>query len=696
MGCNPVCKAKKKAKEGKAKAAAARNNPPKAPVGPAPTSSSATVITVADVLNLGDHSHSVTPQQMYKKLGEAKGNSLIQGNELASSLITPIKVAFGVYTGLLYAQVAYNILKPVVKMAMNIYAIVMQDYSNLAELLGDIGLLLLAIFVGLAPMFLNQLKKVFLSIPLDIGIINKYQLEQMKTLVSLSKIDITSAFTASVNRTTAKSAIDISNDKELTNAILGNNAITVINDVKFDSVGNRIGATYKDYSNDINNDIPFDEEELKEELVKGFGKGMEACKEVILEELNKKLNNIKVDILKVDGIANFDSENKNKAKTVAKGLLDATKKVETLQAAEILKRQFTVSGAPPNKEGEIFDDNDLAIAAVDIMIEKLNKEISLSDDGRKISVDDIFLDVLNTEVEKKKRSTTKVRESISAIETAEEIIKSNKAPFVSSINNRIDAINTTEENIELINNSTFCPETSINNEFILLKETILLLQTQTINMTEVSDTDDMTALRNTVMENVRQTVIDFLPIVDTNCLINFQENICKLLSNFKSILFRDIKLSIEKGDILLTNLDLKVGVSKYELKKTINFILVEIKKRLVAQTKDIVIDGIAICKSCRPCEDFTSDLNIKASETIEKFKDNVIKNVEGYIIKKPNDYSINNVDDIAIKKSLLINELNIALSKSSGVLEFKDTILYKLKAEEKELIKNVKISLKAL
>lgn len=696
MGCGKICKAKKKAKKAKKQAEEMKNKPiPKGPVIPGvPTpSTNVEIVTVADLIGFKNRAGSVSPSEMLSKLSVAKRNSMIRSNSVANGLISPLKSALGTYKTLKKMQYGFTLAKPAVKMIMNIGGVIF-NFANIAELLGDVALLIIGITVGLAPIFLRMLQQIFLSIPLDIGIMTSYQLNQTKNLVEMSKIKMKNSFNQCVKNLSTTSVIEENNKNSLNKAILGNNAITEVNGVKFDSVGDRIETTFKDFSNDINNNIPIDREKLKEELTKGFEKNLTSCKDIVSKNLNNELKKQKVSILLIDGVANFDSENKNKVKTTVNGLHDATKKIEMLQASEMLKRQFSVSGAVPNAEGEVFDDNDLAVAAVDIMLNKLDETIS---DDRDISIDDIFKEVLNKEIEKKKNILLKDRETLVSLDVANDIVESNKINFVNNIKYNLSIIDTMPEVIVITEEKIpFCPENIINSEFEQLKEIILLQQTQFINQANINNTNDMLELKNSIVLSIEQTITDFIPVVSPECQIAFKKDICSILKEFKVILFRTTKLSIEKANISIENLPVRSDISKFELKKMTNTILAEIKKKLVIQAKDLIINEIAPCKSCRPCEDFLSDLNIKASTFVDTFKSNMNKNIESQIINKQNDYSINSQEDILIKKELLISELNIALSRNSGILAFRDEILFKLKAEEKELLKNVSLSLNAL
>lgn len=686
MGCDKICQAKKEAAKAQAEADKAMNAAP--PAGPKipgiayPTGTAVKIITVGHVLGVHEKKNALTPLEMFALLGVARGNTQVTANNTAKDLITPIQVAFGVYAGLIISQVAISIVKPAVKIAVQINGIIVFNFAMLPELIADIALLILMIFVGLAPIFLSLLKNIFLSIPLDVGIMTTYQIDQLKTLIALSKITIKSSFMTVVLKLKAFNAIKIANDKAILKASLGGTIAEIISYAAYTTaINNFVNSNSPPYllSDIINVEV------LRQQFIKDFIKGMNSCKEIILEELSALLKEQEVDILNVDGMSTFDLENKNKAKNVANGLFDATKKIELLQSGEILKRQFSTSGALPSNDGQIFDDNDLAEAAADNMIKKLEKLPA--------DVDEIFLMVFNDEVEKKKAKTLEIREDIAAIELAQELILQNKNSFISSMVDKIDEIRL--DKLEIIGIDP-CYEQSVTNDFTILKSITEIEQFLSIENFVVTNTVDMISLKDTVFNETKQSIIDKLIVVDPACQTSFGESICNTINVFKRVLYSKIKISIEGGTIPVDNLEIPIGIDKFELKKMMDILLTEIKKKLVKQGMDIIIEEVLPCKSCKPCEDMIVDMNIFISKTIQKAKDNMILNVTNFIINTGHDWTITDSNSIVAQKNYLKNQLSTALQKPSGELQLIDDMMFRLELEEKELIKNVKTSLKAV
>lgn len=700
MGCDKVCKAKKKAKAAKKQAADAQKQAKKTPSMPGvPKVSTVTanVVTVGDVLNVSEKYQALTPWEAMLTVGQGRRNSQVMASA-AKGLVTPIQAAFGTYAGLIGAQFAFTIIKPIVKMAVNIGGLIF-NFANIGELLQDIALLLLMIFVGLAPIFLSLLKNIFFTIPVDVGILTTYQLDQLKDLVAFAKIGIKNTFQNVVINIKSFNVIQGLNAKEQQKATLGGYPDPY--QIDFSGLSSDLSALTKTTPTPFDLDLllsqlspPMTREDLKDEYIKAFESGMAACREQILEQLGEELKNQKINILDIDGVSAFDTENKNKAKAVASGLNDASKRIELLQAGEVLKRQFSVSGQQPTEEGQVFDDNDLAVAAAELMLAQLDKQILVANDGRDVDADDPFLNIFDQEIEKKKGETTKIREDLASLELAQELILDNKNAFIASMINKISLINLDSTGCV---NLDPCYESAISNQFTDLKTTTQTQQTSFINGSTINTTQDMITLRDSVYGNVQQAVNDSAISVDSSCQTAFGESVCSAIDCFKSKLYAEIKVSIEEGSFAIDTLDVPVGIDRFELKSMLNYLLDEVKKKIIEQARNIIVEEIVPCKSCKPCEDMVADMGIYTSKSINKSKDNIIKHVEGQIINNTSlDWTITDAQSITDKKNLLISELNIALSRDAGELQLVDDMLFRLKAEEKELIKNVKTALTAI
>jgi len=703
MGCGKICKAKKKAKKAKKQAAAAnrkadaaRRSKPTIPGVPQATGTSVEVTTVADVLGVGTKYQALTPYEAIQVLGQGRRNSQVM-NSAARGLVGPIQAAFGVYLGVKVAQAVPKVVKPIVKMASQIGDLFF-NFAAIGELIADIAILVLTIFVGLAPIFLSLLRNLFFNIPVDIGILTEYQMTRLKELVQFAKIEIKAAFQTAVLDINAASVVDEYNRKQQQKSDLGGGAVPP-ELIDFTGLSDAINTAIQ------NATPPFTLDDFgidpKEDFISAFENGMNACREQILENLGESLKGQKINILQIPDVATFDKENKLKAKNVAKGLNDASKRIEVLQAGEVLKRQFTVSGQTPTEEQQVFDDNDLAVAAAELMIKKLEDQVAAASAekessglNRTVDADRAFLEVFNDEVEKKKGKTVEVREDLEALNLAQDIILGNKNQFVASMINVVKKINL--DNTGCVNLDP-CYENTISTQFSDLKSTTQTQQTAFINDYTVNDTTDMINLKDSVYANVQQSVNDANITVDPSCQESFGQSVCDAIDCFKSKLFAQVKVAIENGSVSIDGTSIPSGINKYELKKMLDYLLKEVKKKLLDQARDVIVEEVVPCKACKPCEEMIADIGIYVNRAKEKSKDNIIKHVEGQIINNTNlDWTITDSQSITNKKNQLISHLNMALLRDAGELQLVDDMLFRLKAEEKELIKNVVASLQAI
>lgn len=680
MGCGQVCQAKKAAAAAAASAAAADRDAAKARAAAdsASTGSSSasstlveiegtvtTVTTVAMVLGVAASAGALIPSELFPLLGIARSNQLIAKSR-AGGLITPVQVAVGVYMGLTIAQKVFNIVMPAVKMAAEICGIILLNFALLPQLLADIGLIILAITVGLAPILLNKAKNILMAIPVDINTVTTKQLIQTKTLIKSSQKDMKKAFTSSVSKITAPNMdhVCITHQDEINNYIQTHDAPYILSSMT-------------------------NVDDLREHFITDFENGLSICKEAIIDMLVKELKSETINVLDIDDVDIQDVESKTKTKEFVDGMMNAEKKLQILQDGEILRRQFSVSGYVPTQDDEIFDDNDLSVAAANAMIANIEIELNkLSERGIKgtINVKNCCMTIMEEEVKKKKEATIAAREEIDYIDLVQELILENKNSFISSMENNLVGVN-------LLESISLDPkyEAAIENAFTVLKSN--MDQTTTINNAAVIDTPSMIALRDLVVSNLNQAVNNLVITVNTDTSIDFEKSVCDSRDIFKSNLFSTIKESINKSEITLSSIP--NYVDPYEFNKVVGLFMDELKKKLIEQTVKLLIDESLPCKSCKPCYDMTVSLTISAANSIQKFKD-IMKERANIISSTPHDWTITGAQSIIDQKSYLIGLINNFLSQPNGDLNLTNEMVYALQAEQKEILKNTKIIVEAI
>jgi len=134
-----------------------------------------------------------------------------------------------------------------------------------------------------------------------------------------------------------------------------------------------------------------------------------------------------------------------------------------------------------------------------------------------------------------------------------------------------------------------CYEQAISNQFTLLKTTTQTQQTAFINNSTITDTASMITLRDSVYANSQQSVNDAMISVDPECQTSFGQSVCDAITCFKAHLYGEIKLSVEKGNLSINDVDMPIGVSKFELKKMLDILIEEIKKKLTILKSSLLV-----------------------------------------------------------------------------------------------------------
>jgi len=697
MGCNKVCQAKKKAAKAQRQADEAKrqadamarsaNNMSDMFGRKKYIGTTAEIITVGHLVKVHEKQNALTPQEIVSAARRAQYIPKVMDNSTTRGLSQNVIYAYNTYSEINGILNEFNIAKPAVKMAVNIGGIIF-NFANIGELLGDIAMLIGGITVGFAPRYLKLMKDVFFNYPMDINVLSRYQLEQLTKIIDNSRAGMKDAFKKSVSGVNPKSAIDYNNSNYQDRKI------------DFSNYSNSINNYIKNNAPPYNLNNMIDIDNLRDDLASGFENGMRACKDLALQNLSEALKDFSINILEIEDVAAYDDESKQKVKEFAESLNDATKRIELAQDGELLSRQFSVSGRTP-EEGQVFDDNDLALAAANKIIDNLEKELKLIEkfvttsgvNNSNINVDDIFALTFSEEVEKKKEAVNEKREDIDAIEAAKEAIENNKGSFVTSMMDLVAKISLNLDNIISIDN---CYEQAVTNEFNTLKSIILTQQTAYINSYIVNNTQDMIALKNSVFINAKQAIIDEIIIIDQECQKSFGKSICDSIDKFKRALYAEVKKSIENSTIDTSSYIIDENIDKIEYNKMLKLFMDEVKKALIKQCMDIVIEEVVPCKACKPCEDMSRDIGIYISKSIEKSKNTIIKNIESFIININRDWTITDSSSVEAQKNYLIGQLSMALQQPSGELRLVDDMMYRIKLEEDELVKNISKSLQAV
>lgn len=706
MGCNKICKAKKKAKaaEDSAKRAQASANAQvaaaqkKADAAAAQgkgysntltvTSYSVETVTVAKYLGIDKKKNALSIREMQVLLQTAGRSPEISAQTVAKNLIKPLTTAMGAYQVLDALRTGWLIVKPVVKIAQQINDAATCNFAAIGEMIADIGQMILQVLIGFAPMLIELLKNLFLDIPLYTKVITKEQSIRIQNLINLSTINVRQRITDSLESI----SVDSLSCPSVTDAL------ALIKEVE-----QTINVTIETY---VQNTTPLptlesltDVDYLREVIIEYIVAGLKCARKTLLQKAIKEVDKEEINILEIPDIANADPIDKQTMKSMMEGLLTVTKKVELAKAEELLRRNFESSQQTPTEEGEVFADQALAEAAADMIIQALRDMLIFAikafnkTGGATRPVLDLgsaSKAVLDSEVKKKIANVEEAREDIVTLTIVEELMQSNKIQILRNVISALKGISFDPADYSLDD----CISANINTDFDNMKSTIIADNITTIDATVITDTTQMIALRDTIYTETNLAInSESIILNDTG---GFAEQVCESVERFKSELVLTVEKNINSTSINIVNANIPDYINPLKLKKMVKIFNTEINRELILAARTIVLEDLLPCKSCKPCEQIRIELNNYALNAIEKIKDEMIRNSGVFIKDESLDWTITDAQSIIDAKLQLVNISTEAVNTNAGAVNLYDTFIYRLKLEETELLKSINAIIKNL
>lgn len=168
------------------------------------------IITVGDALGLAEKKGALTVPEMFSALSGASANSLIMSSA-AAAMVTPLTVVLAIYSVFQIIQIAINILKPIVKMILNIGGM-FTNPAEIGELLADVVMTIMQFLIGLAPMLIAMLITLFLSIPIGVKFITKEIMANAQAAIVDAKTDLANKTNLAINAVTAAGSANDANN----------------------------------------------------------------------------------------------------------------------------------------------------------------------------------------------------------------------------------------------------------------------------------------------------------------------------------------------------------------------------------------------------------------------------------------------------------------------------------------------------
>lgn len=420
MGCDDICQAKKKAADAQKQAdeATAKGEKMKADANGKAGSYTATVldpnnmITVGKVLKIDKIQGALDYSQLFGALSKAQANSLIMANAVAKTLILPLQGFIVAWKVVQIAEMVVQIAQPILKIAAMVMDVVMFNFASIAQLVGEIIVLLGRLALMFTPMLIELLKNILFNIPLYWGTMDIKIVWKAQALVASQSKTMSKKFSIAARK------LNVSNSIKKANA--RNDKIIAMGGTPAQKLDTSIFHQPTKPSKDA----------VKENLANLIS----MCKDDITETAtNEILNNVPIDL--TDIMSDISDDEKEKAGKFLGELIDATKKIEILQSGALLDNTFAVSE-------EILD------ALADKILEADDMETAFWENAR-------------IQIEALKEASSTIRDEIEATEEVAGLILANQTQLVETMTDGIKNISTI-----LIPSTNIIPIENLENSII--------------------------------------------------------------------------------------------------------------------------------------------------------------------------------------------------------------------------------------
>jgi len=704
MGCGKICKAKKKAKNAKKQAdkakydavkqqneamreaqKAARNG----------TTSVVTiksytieVVTIGKFLGVDSKKNALSIRDMINLFNVARKSPEIMASAVAKNLIGPLLGFFDFYAEFTKLIRIFQQVKPWIKIAMQIGDIVTFNFAAVGELLSDVAQMLAQLMLGFAPLLIELLKNIFLSIPLYINKIPKEQKIRIQGLLALKHIEIREEITNAIKDYKGKKPFCTGRATPSCPEI-----ITTAENIK--AAENEINLNIESYTQHA----PFpplesltDVTALRTNITEYMKKGMKCTERDVLKNIVKasKRKNIPVSVL--PGIEENTPEEKLALGQAVDGLQTAYEKTEAAIAEELLRQNFAVSQILPEEENERYSNIMLAEVLANNSIAELRKVIvSLfkkfnNTNGTiypRVDLCRIITYELNKEAKKKLKKIEKGRQDIITLTVTTELMQSNKIQIIDNVIKSLSGIGFDSSSYSLDNSIT----DQLNNDFNNLKNNMKNDNVNDINNAVVNNTNDMLDLRDLIMSNINNNVNDENIVPDPNQ--GLSDSVSSNLEQFKSELVLSVENNMRKTYINMGENSLPSYTDKKKVNDMVKVFYSAIIDEIVGLLKNLVLESAIPCKACRPSEKMVEDLIAFSDKRLNEQKDAIIKNSEEKILDASLDWTITDANSVAEKKQQLIDMQEAGIDENIGSVNLYDIFILKLRQEEEAILDNV-------
>jgi len=612
------------------------------------TTKTANVITVGDILGIGEKALALSPADFNNALSKAKNNALIMATQ-AAFLIGPLNTVFAVYKTVTNLINTYQKIKPTIDMVSDIVSVILFNYARLPVIIQNIVSDIMKGIAGEIPGAMEAIKKAFLEMPVFTLYLTPYQMRLLNSLVENEKINLEQIVTDTMAEYNPISAITGYNTNEMRKLL--NSGITPdYTDENFyysiyDNVTYGIG--YKAENVIINACADLTE----------FATAMSDIEDdfstVVNDDffmyLGKDIVKLGTEMI-VPGINAIDlrdplTDNLGELNQVVKSFNDALKTTKTADLYAIVINLFK-------------ETNDLRGDIWDLMYAKAENVFTR---GNNVNLDYIFSNAFIKIIKEKLKEGMEKFINYNLYNLAAAYITRHKEEWLDSVKSKIS--NSVVEHT-YYNNLSDNYDDDINTKFDNLYSAI------DTDVNDYLDTNEGTieGIQSTVSSTISGTTI----ALNATLKEDFDASVKYSLDLFRNYYYYDTKFIIQDELMPIYSVEIPTYVDKQQFINVVRFLMSDVKEYFVNKLDKLLLsDEFYPCKQCKNYSLIITDLENYYTSEITRRKSII-------------NYNMLNLTGETEEEMLISFDALLELSKRNFITDYK---FISILSKQKELLK---------
>ena len=712
MGCNKICQAKRKAARAKkqaerekqkaqseqTRAEAKTKNAIKNAAGVVGNvllrNTKIRMITIAQYFGIDERKYSLTNKEVYDFLHKMYKSPQVKNHPFIitiGAIWETFKIAYDVAAR---AQKALRIVKPATELAAQIGNIALWfNFTEILEIMSDVSAIITQIMMSLFPPVIKTIKKVIFEFPLILDIFTeefwkkiRSNLDEFAYEIASSVAYIVNDFNILVNTWTDVAQISAFDKTVCPDTDKLCKEIKIIVQPAQDFIDNY----------DKGDPIPSIEtlinvNALEAKLTEYYVVAFSCVKDKIFTDASNKLRRTAIRKDNLDEIiVEEDPEVKKVFNEYLDKVADSYKKIELAFLEETLRRAFSLSKNEITMDNERYADKSIAETSAEMTINELeaffrnslkvyNKYTSANKPV--IKVCELSYIIINKQVQSKKADMVDKIKNRNETMEAFQVIETNTEVLTNDLSNTIGDADF-NKNIDVDDDYITYAEQQISNMKINAENNANTL----INQTTVTDTADMILLRDNVVKQIKDDINNSFPdmtLQDTSV-------ICETLDEFKKDLVDRLRRKLSNKKVFIDYDNRKDSLDYNIVDDKVNKMMKEVYKVYLELFKSVILYDAIPCRHCSNCSVFINYINDVLNKKFNNIKKDIIKNIEITILDGSIDWTINDSNDVFIKKNLLRNLVTEGLQKPHRGVGFNDEFIVRLDREKNIIIDNIR------